>query len=323
VPIYCCFWDAYPQHGSLRTPAIGRCLLQPQSYSHCSCYKACKCHPVFEGRRLLIASQHKKEVVLSPLLKEALGVIPVTCKALDTDQLGTFTGEIERAYDPLTTARKKCVLGMELSGTDLAVASEGSFGPHPVIPFATAGDEMIILVDKKNGLEIAAREITTNTNFSGALVDDETTLSAFAEKALFPSHGLILSDGSTNKQHITKGISSWNELMECFQTMTGKQMKIYVESDMRAMFNPTRMKTIGKTCEKLIEKIKSTCPICQCPGFSVSSVQGGLPCSLCGRKTRSTLLHLYHCQRCQHQEIKRYPHQKSEEDPMYCDYCNP
>ncbi len=212
---------------------------------------------------------------------------------------------------------------MELSGTDLAVASEGSFGAHPFIPFAIAGDEMILLIDKKNSIEITARELTTATNFSGAAVENETALRSFAEQALFPSHRLILSEGQTKKQHITKGIVSWNELTERFHFMMSKQMKIYVETDMRAMFNPTRMKTIGKACEKLIEKIKSTCPICHCPGFSVSSVQGGLPCSLCGRETRSTLLHLYHCQRCQHQEIKRYPHQKSEEDPMYCDYCNP
>ena len=278
---------------------------------------------MFEGRRILIASKHKKEDVLAPLLTKSLGVIPVTCDALDTDQLGTFTGEIERVNDPLTTARKKCELGMELSGTDLAVASEGSFGAHPIIPFAIAGDEMIILVDKKNKIEIAAREITTATNFSGATVDNETALRSFAEQALFPSHGLILSEGQKNKQHISKGIHSWNVLTETFHSMKRQQMEIYVETDMRAMFNPTRMKAIGKACEKLIEKIKSTCPNCHCPGFSVSAVQEGLPCSLCGRATRSTLLYRYVCQKCQHEEIKRYPNNKQEEDPMFCDYCNP
>ena len=150
---------------------------------------------MFEGRRILFASKHKKEDVLAPLLTKSLGVIPVTCDFLDTDQWGTFTGEIERVDNPLTTARKKCELGMELSGTDLAVASEGSFGTHPIIPFVAAGDEMIILIDKKHKIEIAAREITTKTNFSGAEVDNEIALRSFAEKALFPSHGLILSDG--------------------------------------------------------------------------------------------------------------------------------
>jgi hypothetical protein len=278
---------------------------------------------VFEGRKILIASQHKKEDVISPLLTEALGVIPEICKTLDTDQLGTFTGEIERKLDPLSTARKKCEIGMALSGLDLAVASEGSFGAHPGIPFLPADDELIILVDKKNKIEITARQITTETNFSGTEIDNETALKKFAEQALFPTHGLILSDGQKNKQHITKGINSWNELMECFQTMMRKKMKIHVETDMRAMFNPTRMKAIGKACEKLIEKIKTNCPHCSCPGFSVLSTKDGLPCSLCGRETKSTLLYIYRCQKCHHEEIKRYPHNKHEEDPMYCDYCNP
>lgn len=278
---------------------------------------------MFEGRRILIASKHKKEDVLAPLLTKSLGVIPVTCDSLDTDQLGTFTGEIERVDDPLTSARKKCEIGMELSGTDLAVASEGSFGMHPIMPFVATGDEIIILVDKKNKIEIAAREITTKTNFSGKAVDNETALRLFAERALFPSHGLILRQGQINKQHITKGINSWNELMECFQHMLSKQMEVYVETDMRAMFNPTRMEAIGKACEKLIEKIKSVCPICHWPGFSVRAAQEGLTCSLCGRKTRSILLHLFVCQNCQHEETRRYPYNKQEEDPMYCDYCNP
>jgi len=39
---------------------------------------------------MLIASQHKKEDVLSPLLTAALGVTPVICQALDTDQLRTL-----------------------------------------------------------------------------------------------------------------------------------------------------------------------------------------------------------------------------------------
>lgn len=212
---------------------------------------------------------------------------------------------------------------MELSETDLAVASEGSFGPHPVIPFSPADDEIIILVDKKNRLEIAAREITTHTNFSGATVDNETALRVFAEQALFPSHGLILREGDKGNGYVKKGINTWDELIECFHTMLSKKMNVYVETDMRAMFNPTRMKAIGKACEKLIEKINSTCPNCSCPGFAVYAGEEGLPCSLCGRGTRSTLLHIYRCQRCLHEEINKYPNNKEEEDPMYCDYCNP
>jgi hypothetical protein len=56
---------------------------------------------LFENRKLIIATKHKKEEVIGPLIQSALGVIPFTDKRLDTDTLGTFTGEIERTVSPI------------------------------------------------------------------------------------------------------------------------------------------------------------------------------------------------------------------------------
>ena len=57
---------------------------------------------------------------------------------------------------------------MELANCDLAVASEGSFGPHPTIYFVHADDEFLLFIDKKNDLEIIVRELSTVTNFNGS-----------------------------------------------------------------------------------------------------------------------------------------------------------
>jgi hypothetical protein len=104
---------------------------------------------LFNDRRLLIATKHKKERVIAPLLEKNLGVICFTNDSFDTDALGTFSGEVERELDPITTVRKKCLLAMEASDCDLGVASEGSFGAHPSIFFASANDEFLIFIDKK------------------------------------------------------------------------------------------------------------------------------------------------------------------------------
>ena len=61
---------------------------------------------MFEGRKLLIATKHKKEIVIAPILEKELGVTCFVAPDLDTDELGTFTGEVERRDDPFTTARK-------------------------------------------------------------------------------------------------------------------------------------------------------------------------------------------------------------------------
>jgi hypothetical protein len=58
---------------------------------------------MFKGRSLVIAT--KKEKVIAPLLEEALGIVCFVPEDFDTDTLGTFTGEIERKLDPISTAR--------------------------------------------------------------------------------------------------------------------------------------------------------------------------------------------------------------------------
>ena len=80
---------------------------------------------------------------------------------------------------------------------------------------------------------------------------------------------------------------------------------------------------IEKATEKLIESMNRLCPHCQMPGFDISDVKEGLPCSQCGSATRSTLAWVYQCQKCKYQQEVKFPKGKSQEDPMYCDWCNP
>ncbi|NDF98158.1 MAG: hypothetical protein EB101_04380 [Chitinophagia bacterium] len=278
---------------------------------------------MFTGRRLLVATKHKKERVLSPLLETALGVQCFTDDRLDTDLLGTFTGEIERVDDPLTTARKKIEWGMELTGCDLAVASEGSFGPHPTLLFVPANEELVLFVDKKNNIEVVGRSVSTETNFSGGMVSTQEELRDFARRVQFPSHALIVREGAKSMGAVVKGITSWKQLEEHTGKLFEKQGQAYVETDMRALYNPSRMKVIAKAAEQLVGKLGSHCPQCGCPGFSVTDVVAGLPCMLCASPTRSTLYYTYRCQHCSFDKKEEFPSGKKNEDPQYCDHCNP
>lgn len=94
----------------------------------------------FSGRRIVIATMHRKDEVITPLLKSELDLMPFVDSSIDTDLLGTFTGEIERKKDPLSTLREKCNIALTASGCDLAIGSEGSFGPHPFLYFTPAND---------------------------------------------------------------------------------------------------------------------------------------------------------------------------------------
>ena len=278
---------------------------------------------IFKNRRLVIATQHKKETVIAPLIEKALGVNCIPNELVDTDSLGTFSGEVERETDPISTVRKKCLMTMQAHDCDLGIASEGSFGNHPSIFFVPADDELIIFIDQLNNIEIIARELSTCTNFGSQEVRTESELMDFAERSSFPSHGLILrGPNAANNYDLYKGICEKSELIKIFNELRKKHDTIFVETDMRAMFNPTRMSVIELATEKLIEKIKSKCPDCKTPGFSIVNSLPGLPCNQCSRPTRSTKTLVYECGKCNLTIEKANP-KKSFEEPMYCDFCNP
>lgn len=278
---------------------------------------------MFQNRKLLIATKHQKEGVIAPILEKELGVKCFTDETFDTDTLGTFTGEVERELDPISTAREKCLRAMKLNNCDLGVASEGSFGPHPSMFFISADDEFLIFIDTKNNIEVKVRELSTSTNFNGKQIQTQKELFEFAEQIDFPAHGLILRKSKDENTEIHKGITDIENLKKSFGQLYAKYNSVYAETDMRAMYNPTRMSVIEKATEKLVQKIKSTCPQCEMPGFGITEQKRGLECSLCGSPTNSTLSYIYVCQHCQFTKEEMYPNKQTTEDPMYCDYCNP
>lgn len=278
---------------------------------------------MFQNRKLLIATKHQKESVIAPILEKELGVKCFTDEAFDTDTLGTFTGEVERELDPISTAREKCLRAMKLNNSDLGIASEGSFGSHPSMFFISADDEFLIFIDTLNNIEIIVRELSTSTNFNGKQIQSQKELIAFANDIGFPEHGLILRKSKDENTEIHKGITDIENLKKSFGQLYAKYNSVYAETDMRAMYNPTRMSVIEKATQKLVQKIKSTCPQCQMPGFGITDAKKGLKCSLCGSPTNSTLSYIYVCQHCQFTKEEMYPIKQTTEDPMYCDYCNP
>ncbi|HVW12369.1 MAG TPA: DUF6671 family protein [Mucilaginibacter sp.] len=278
---------------------------------------------LFQGRELVVATKHKKESVIAPALEAALGVTCSVDADLDTDQFGTFTGEIERGDDPIGAARNKCLAAMDRTGCDLAVASEGSFGPHPTLFCAPADDEIVLLIDKLNSLEILGRELSLSTNFNGQAVQNPEELLAFAEKARFPTHSLIIRDKKDSRHFIVKGIDRKSQLIEAFSRALEIYGSAFVETDMRALYNPTRMGVIRQAVHNLIDKAYSTCPKCSTPGFAVTEIRPGLPCGLCSLPTRSALFHVYVCAKCGFIYEDKFPIRLTVENPMYCDYCNP
>lgn len=278
---------------------------------------------IFKNRKLVIATMHGKEQIIAPILEKELGVTCLVASGINTDSLGTFTGEIERKLDPISAAREKCLLALKQSDCDLAVASEGSFGAHPEIFFASANEELVLLLDLKNNLQIVGRVLSTSTNFDGKEIDSWKELQDFAESVLFPSHALIMRSSEKSTEGIAKGIKDWKTLESCYESFHAKYGFIWVETDMRAMHNPNRMKVIEEATLQLVHNIKSCCPSCSSPGFVVQNSNKGLPCEICHQPTRTVRSLVYTCQSCSYEEVRKRPDGKTFEDAMYCDFCNP
>jgi hypothetical protein len=276
---------------------------------------------LFKARSCVLATQHGKEEVIAPLLERELGVKVLVPRGFDTDRFGTFTGEISRPANQLATARLKAQAAMDQLGLSLGVASEGSFGPHPNSAFLASNREIVLLYDTKNHLEIWGEILTTATNFASELVCQVEDALQFAQRVSFPSHALTLSIPS----RIHKGITQEAELIHTFTTLLSLSQtgSVRIETDMRAMLNPTRMKVIAQATQELIQKIRSQCPACGTPGWSVVEIRRGLPCAQCGNPGQTPRAHIYRCHHCLHRQEVLFPLGIKTADPATCSFCNP
>lgn len=277
---------------------------------------------MFENRTILIVTKHQKEQIIAPFFSEHFNSNCIVSNHFDTDTLGTFCGEVDRKDDPISTLRKKCILGLKNTNWDIAIASEGSFGSHPIMFMAPFSEEYMMLYDQKNQIEIIAKESTTDTNFDERVVKNIDELLDFAKKTKFPSHGLILKT-MEGEAIVKKGIVALDELKSSFERLSKTSTTILALTDMRAQFNPTRMEVIKRLAQKLILKIQSTCEQCSYPGFDIEEVKKGLPCEMCNMPTESSLAHIKRCKQCSFEKIIWHPNSKKFEAPMYCNFCNP
>lgn len=272
-----------------------------------------------------LATKHKKSLAIAKPFKVILDVEIIEYN-IDTDLLGTFSGEIERQDSPLDTARKKCLLSIKDLDAKFALASEGSFSPHPLVPFLSSDHEILYFIDRQNGFEIFLSEISLETNFNKQEIYDIDNLFEFAQKALFPSHGLILSSLDSNNQKCTfKGIQNKNDLEFAFQECLSHSYlkKVLVETDMRAHKNPTRMKIIENLGNKLARRLLERCPKCFTPGWGKTDIELGLPCESCQRPTNEIKSEVFTCRKCNHKEHLPPAHQKKHADQRLCPICNP
>ena len=269
---------------------------------------------------------HGKERAIAPVVARFLGLQVEVAPGLDTDVFGSFSREVMRTVSPLEAARGKIAAAFDrVPSARIGLASEGSFGPHPQLPFLPFGREIVVLIDRRSGLELVGYHGGSRTNFSHLVVADPDAGRAFAERIGFPGHGVILTawvdDRPAPEIALVKDFGSGAALVEGIETIVSWAGAVLVETDMRADRNPTRMRAIRRATLDLVRRSRSLCPACGRPGFAVTDRLAGLPCANCGEPTSQTRAEVLTCAGCGHRQER--PAARLAADPGQCGDCNP
>lgn len=275
-------------------------------------------HP-YQSKTAVLTSKHQKLELIGAPLRAAVGLNLIE-EPLDTDQLGTFSGEIERLDTPLETAIKKARLGMNATGLALGVASEGSIGPDPLVPFMVSDIETIVFLDSE--LEIVVAETIRSTEIVAARITftPGQDLSQFLEKLGFPKQRLIVK----GTHGVEKGIDSHEELEKAILRISAQSQAglVEIEPDYRAMHSPTRRANIQQAANAIAIRLASICPSCNSPGWGKKDYVRGLECRDCGTSHPDAIVReLRCCVRCDFVQPGNLI--ADSLDPARCFSCNP
>lgn len=281
----------------------------------------------YQGRRAALATMHGKEAAIAPPLHERLGLLVEVPQGLDTDSLGTFTGEIARAGTIEEAVFAKARLGMTASNLSLGIASEGSYGPHPQIPFIGAGFELMVLVDDERGIVVREHLVDEAPVYGHSTAATIEELERFLHSVNFPAHALIVRPGAPKGAGapLHKGVRTREDLDRVLQDCAkqSEDGRAFVQTDMRAHMNPTRMAALGRLAERFADRLACLCPACRTPGYGLIGVEKGLPCAWCGGPSLMILHQVFGCVSCENKEKRARSDGLTQADPGQCASCNP
>lgn len=279
----------------------------------------------FSGCHIVFATNHGKVEAARPPFHDILSA-HVEAVAIDSDSLGTFSGEVERQGSMVDALRGKIQLAQKITDAPLILTSEGSFSSADGFGVLFHGIEMLMLWDRRTGVEILEQYISYETNYATATLRSLSELHEFLKRISFNSHALVLSpEGMPLQGNVCKGITDRTQAESVFsrQIALSPSQSVMAMSDMRAHLNPTRMKAIGACCELLAKRLTSTCPSCGSGGFGLVATVPSLPCSGCGTPTQRARAEVHCCPFCGNKVERSRSDGKTHALPSECDWCNP
>ena len=175
------------------------------------------------------ASKHEKQNIVSPYLTSLK--ISLVVSDVDTDVMGTFSGEIAREGTPKEVVLKKARMGIEVKELPFGIASQGSIGVDSIIPFITSNLEWMAWMNIERGIELVEFYRSLDIVATQMNLIKSEDIEEFFQKADFLNHALIVRGEGTNK--ILKGIKDCKRLQKANNSIPLGE-KIIIESDLRS-----------------------------------------------------------------------------------------
>ena len=122
-----------------------------------------------------------------------------------------------------------------------------------------------------------------------------------------------------------EGIQNLHDLKLAFESSKSNSadQNVWVETDMRAHMNPTRMRQIEELAIKLIKRIATPCPNCNFPGWGKVEEERGLPCEYCNFPTSDVKYEIFGCIKCNYRFQKPRLDGEITAKRHNCSECNP
>lgn len=279
----------------------------------------------YRGRRATLATMHRKETAIAGAMQDVLGLGVQPDEGFDSDAFGTFDGRVPRLRSMLETALAKARAAMARANEVIGIASEGSYGPHPAIPFVPGGIELMVFVDDELGLVVSEHVIEDEPCYASCVVRAGDDLSQFLTAAKFPGHAVAVAPAHTPNVNVVSDLRHHAEVRFNIETRAALSQdgKALLFNDMRADRNPTRMRTIARLAHRLANRVASSCPRCGTPGFGRTGVARHCSCESCGSPTTIPSHDIHRCASCGLSELHERPAIEDGSSPRNCPFCNP
>jgi len=277
----------------------------------------------YAGRAAVLATKHDKlPLVAPPLAAVGLEVVAV---AVDTDRLGTFTGEIPRPGSARDTAIAKARLAMAATGIPLGLASEGSIGPHPATPLLTVDVELVVLVDDDRDIIVWAAATGTDTMAATQVVAPGQDPTGLVGRFDLPHHAVIVRPNQGPPAPVFKGLRHPADIDAAVAACAAASpdQRARLETDLRAHHCPSRRPVIRLAAERLATRLAARCPTCASPGWGPIDIVTGVPCDWCATPVDDVRAEVDGCPACGHRAERATVGPDATADPGRCPRCNP